>query len=121
MRLVCGDFLTPPLTGAGVVFTHNIVFSRALQRAMQLKMDRELPPGACRKQVSSKPRADVVVFASAGAVVFAVLELQYTKRGVLSAELAASYNWAPDGELRPLYEYVFEGEPLAPDSGEDSP
>ena len=45
VRLVCGDFLAQPLT-AGVVFTHNMVFSRALQRAMQLKMDRELPPGA---------------------------------------------------------------------------
>ena len=49
---------------------------------------------------------------------FAVLELQYTKRGVLKAELAATYNWAPDGELRPLYEYVFEG-PLLPDSSSD--
>jgi hypothetical protein len=45
---VCGDFLAPPcsLSGVGVLFTHNMVFSRALQRAMQLKMDRELPPGA---------------------------------------------------------------------------
>ena len=98
MRLVCGDFLAPPLSGFGVVFTHNMVFSRALQRAMQLKMDRELP---------------------AGATVFAVLELQYTKRGVLKAELAATYNWAPDGELRPLYEYVFEGALLAPDTSSD--
>ena len=50
---------------------------------------------------------------------FAVLELQYTKRGVLKAELAASYNWAPDGELRPLYEYVFQGAPLAPESSSE--
>ena len=50
---------------------------------------------------------------------FAVLELQYTKRGVLKAELAATYNWAPDGELRPLYEYVFESAPLAPDTSSD--
>ena len=49
---------------------------------------------------------------------FAVLELQYTKRGMLRDELAASYNWAPDGELRPLYEYVW-GAPLAADSSED--
>ena len=54
-----------------------------------------------------------------GATVFAVLELQYTKRGVLKAELAATYNWAPDGELRPLYEYTWEGPPLAPDDAED--
>ena len=50
---------------------------------------------------------------------FAVLELQYTRRGVLKAELAATYNWAPDGELRPLYEYTWEGEPLAPDDAEE--
>ena len=54
-----------------------------------------------------------------GATVFAVLELQYTKRGVLKAELAATYNWAPDGELRPLYEYTWTGPPLAPDDAED--
>ena len=55
----------------------------------------------------------------AGATVFAVLELQYTKRGMLKAELAATYNWAPDGELRPLYEYTWEGPPLAPDDSDD--
>jgi len=38
---------------------------------------------------------------------------------VLKAELAASYNWAPDGELRPLYEYAFVGAPLAADSSSD--
>lgn len=43
---------------------------------------------------------------------YAVAELQYTRRGVLTAELAATYNWAPDGELRPLYEYTFRGERL---------
>ena len=45
-KLVCGDFLVPPLCAFHVVFTHNMVFTRALQRAMQLKMDRELPAGA---------------------------------------------------------------------------
>jgi hypothetical protein len=44
--LLCGDFLVPPLCAVHVVFTHNMVFTRALQRAMQLKMDRELPAGA---------------------------------------------------------------------------
>ena len=95
---MCADFLAAPLSSAGVVFTHNMVYSRALQRAMQQKMDRELP---------------------AGAAVFAVLELQYCKRGVLAAELAARYNWAPDGELRPLYEYRFQGAPLPPRGSDD--
>jgi hypothetical protein len=51
--------------------------------------------------------------------VFAVFALQYTKRGKLTAELAATYGWAADGEPRPLYEYRFEGLPLSPASSED--
>ncbi len=50
---------------------------------------------------------------------FAVLELQYTKRGKMNAELAATYGWAADGEPRPLYEYRFDGAPLSPASSED--
>jgi len=97
--LVCGDFLLAPLQGVDVIFTHNMVFSRALQRAMQLKLDAELRPGA---------------------VVFAVLELKYAKRAVLTAELAASYNWAPAGELRPLYVYTMAGDPVPlPDETSD--
>lgn len=97
--LVCGDFLQAPLQGVDCVFAHNMVFSRALQRAMQLKLDAELRPGA---------------------TIFAVLELKYTKRAKLTAELAASYNWAPAGELRPLYKYTMEGEPVPlPDDSSD--
>ena len=69
-----------------------------------------MPRGACLTEASN---------ARAGAVVFAVFELQFTKRGALVAELAASYNWAPDGEMRPLYEYRFQGSPLSPPSSED--
>jgi hypothetical protein len=47
VSLVCGDFLAASLHELGVVFTHNMVFTRALQRALQLKMDRELPAGTC--------------------------------------------------------------------------
>ncbi len=57
--------------------------------------------------------------AHAGAHVFTVAELRYTRRGALAAEHAASYNWADDGRPRPLYHYVFAGEPTQPDSDEE--
>jgi hypothetical protein len=130
VSLVCGDFLAAPLHALGVVFTHNMVFTRALQRALQLKMDRELPAGACvavpcpghmravrdMHECVALPAARVDAARAAGATVFTVLQLQYTKRGVLTAELEATYNWASGP--RPLYQYAWLGPPLSPGSSE---
>ena len=91
VELVCGDMLEVDLRTADVVFAHNLVFSRALSRSMEQKLDRELAPGAH---------------------VFTVAELRFTKRGKLSGETEARYNWAADGEGRPLYAYRFHDPPL---------
>ena len=94
VSLVCGDMLAQPLGQLDVVFIHNMVFSRALERALQAKLDRELREGT---------------------LVYTVNELAYSRRCRLSATLQATYNWAENGALRPLYEYCVEG-PQAPPS-----
>ena len=98
LSLLCASFLDLELRGFDVLFCHNLVFTRALSRALEQKLDHEL---------------------ASGAVVFTVAELRFTKRGRLNTELQASYGWAPAGELRPLYRYCWVGQPL-PQPEEDS-
>lgn len=111
---MCGDLLLVPLADVQVVFSHNLVFSRALERAIELKLDRELAPGA----LSSVLARRALTPRSAGSHVFVVAELRYTQRGALIAEHAASYGWASDGK-RPLYHYRFAGEPISAGSDEE--
>jgi len=69
------------------------VYSRALSRALEARLDCELREGAR---------------------VYTVAELRFSSRCKLQATLEATYNWAPEGELRPLYEYAVEGAPSSP-------
>jgi hypothetical protein len=88
-RFVSGDFLAEPLDDIDVLFCHNLVFSRALARALEQKLDREVKPGA---------------------QAFFVNEMRYSTRARLRSTLAASYNWSADGSPRPLFKYEFVGE-----------
>jgi hypothetical protein len=89
VQLVCGCMLSERLAHLDGVFVHNLVFSRALSRALESRLDCELREGA---------------------LVWTVAELLFSKRCQLRATLEASYNWA-DGGKRPLYEYRVEGAP----------
>lgn len=55
---------------------------------------------------------DITPDSGAGAHVFTVAALRYSKRAVLRAEHEAHYNWATDELPRPLYQFVMMGDPL---------
>lgn len=80
-------------------FSKQLVFSRALSRALEARLDQQL---------------------RAGAHAFAVGELRFSRRAVRAHpfELAARFGWA-DWQPRPLYHYVFEGDVTPPPAAGD--
>jgi hypothetical protein len=57
--------------------------------------------------------AALLHFVRAGAHVFSVAALRYSKRARILAEHNAFYNWATDDLPRPLYHYTMDGEAIA--------